>query len=128
MSDLRPTGVPVMLEGVERHLLFTLNAIDRIQDCFDKALYEVIDQLSDDRKFGQTLKAILAILLEDEVERKTHEQGECSLKQYSPEELGWLITQENAWIMMRSVLAAYGVSLPEPEDDSPNQKSGTTNL
>ena len=46
MSDLRPRGIPVVLDGVERHFLFTLNIIDEIQDRYGKTLHEVIADLA----------------------------------------------------------------------------------
>ena len=46
MSDLRPRGIPVMLNGEERHLLFTLNAIDAIQDEYEKTLNQRLDDIT----------------------------------------------------------------------------------
>ncbi len=125
MSDMRPKGIPVMLDGVERHILFSLNVIDNIQDQFDLSLEEVIDQLTDKRKSNQTLKLLLKTLLEDEIERKEYAREEHGLKRYTEKELGWLISQENVAEVMLAVLRAYGVSLPELEDDYPNQGGGT---
>lgn len=127
MSDLRPKGVPVMIDGVERHLLFTLNVIDNIQEHFDMTLEEVIDLLTDKRKSNQTLKTILMMLLEDEVERKEYTGGAGELKKYSQKEIGWLVTVDNVTEILLAVLKAYGLSLPEPGDDFPNLESGTMN-
>lgn len=35
MCNLKLRGVPVMVEGVERHFLFTLNVIDEIQNHYN---------------------------------------------------------------------------------------------
>ena len=44
MSDLRPKGYALMVNGVERRFLFTLNAIDAVQSEFNKNVIEVIDE------------------------------------------------------------------------------------
>ena len=46
MSDLKPRGIPIILDGVERHFLFTLNIIDELQDKYGKNLYEIIEDLT----------------------------------------------------------------------------------
>lgn len=127
MSDMQPRGIPLILDGKERHILFTLNVIDNIQDQFDLSLEDVIDQLTDKRKSNQTLKLLLEALLEDEIERKEFAGEAHGLKHYNSKEIGWLISQENVTEVTLAILRAYGVSLPEPEDDYPNQESGTVN-
>lgn len=116
MSDLRPTGVPIEIEGVERHLLFTLNAIDDIQEHFDMELSKVIGNLMDEDTATITLRYVLRALLNDEAERK-------NLKQYSDKEIGWIITIDNRIKITMQVLKAYGISLPSEKDD-PNRLSG----
>ena len=125
MSDLRPVGVPVMVDGVERHLLFTLNVIDKLQEHFDKSLEEIIDLLTERKHANKTLKTILIMLLEDEIERIEYEKGACELKRYTDREIGWIITQDNVVDITMAVLKAYGMSLPESEDEFPNMESGT---
>ena len=40
MSDLRPTGAPVVIGGQEYNILFTIGAIETIQENCNKALVE----------------------------------------------------------------------------------------
>lgn len=121
MSDLRPTGVPVEIEGVERHLLFTLNVIDDIQEHFNMGLAQVINRLADEELHTETLRYVLRALLNDEAERSGGE-----LKQYTDKEIGWIITLDNQIEIVILILKAYGISLPEAEDGEidPNQMSG----
>lgn len=119
MSDLKPKGVPIMLDGEERRLLFTLNVVDEVQDHYGCAVEEVIDRLTDKKESAKTLRYLTAVLLNDEAERS---EGR---KAYTEKEVGWLITQDNVLEVTVAVLKAYGLSLPEPDEyASPNEKGG----
>lgn len=126
MSDLRPIGVPVTIDGVERHMLFTLNAIDEIQEHYNAPLAEIINKLMDKSNAVKALRYVTYALLEDEAQRKSA-VGE-KLKQYSEKEVGWVITKENEEEILLAILKAYGLALPEGEEEDfyPNQMSGTT--
>lgn len=126
MSDLRPVGVPIKLEGEERHLLFTLNAIDQLQEHYKEDLSEIIDKLTDKTEAVTTLRQILLTLLNDEAERELNLNGK-ELKVYSLKEIGWLVSLDNQDEILVNILKAYGLSLPEGEDDTPNLMSGQTN-
>lgn len=121
MSDLKPRGVPVMVDGVERHFLFTLNVIDEIQDHYNLALSEVIDKLTDKSQAYKTLRYIIMTLLNDEAERE-NAIGNDKYKKVTEKETGWLITLENEEEILIAVFKAYGLSLPEGEDEYPNQE------
>ena len=128
MSDLKPTGIALMIDGVERHLLFTLNVDDDIQAHFDAPIEEVVNMLTDKKTASKALKFTLAALLNDEVDRLDHAGEKHNLKKYTEQEVGWLITRENMAEVMIAVLKAYGLSLPEPDEfESPNAGSGQTN-
>lgn len=131
MGDLNPQGVPLILGGEERHLLFTLNAIDEIQSKFGVPLEEAMNQLVErktleERKIANgALKSMIQILLNDEVERLDHKGGECGLKPVDEKEAGWMLTNSNMTEALIAVIKAYGGSLPEPdEDEDPNQTGG----
>ena len=125
MGDLNPQGVPLMLGGEERHLLFTLNAIDEIQSKFGMPLEEAMSQLTERESTNGALKTIVQILANDEVERLSYKGGDCSLKPVDEKEIGWMLTNENKIEALMAVLKAYGGSLPEPEEgEDPNQTGG----
>ncbi len=118
MSDLRPLGVPVEIDGVERHLLFTLNVIDDIQEHFDKELGQIINDLMSKEISTKVLRYVLMALLNDEAERK-------DLKPYTDREIGWIITLENQLEFTIKILEAYGISLPKGDEETdPNRMSG----
>lgn len=122
MSDLRPTGASIVVEGEERHLLFTLNAIDELQDSFNLELGEIVDSLTDKKLSSDTLRRMLAILLNDEAEREA--QKGKKLKKYTVKEIGWVLTLDNQTEYALAILKAYGLSLPEAEEYDPNRMSG----
>ncbi len=125
MSDLRPVGVPVEVEGVERHFLFTLNVIDEIQEHFKMELSQVIDNMTDKEKSNSTVRYLVSALLNDEAEREAGRGRE--LKRYTEKEAGWLVTLDNISDILLAIFKAYGLSLPEPDEDSfPNMESGQT--
>lgn len=125
MGDLNPQGVPLVLGGEERHLLFTLNAIDEIQSTFGMPLEDAMNRLTERETADSTLKSIVRILANDEVERLSYKGGECSLKPLDEKEAGWLLTNRNMRDAFLAVLEAYGGSLPEPdEDEDPNRTGG----
>lgn len=125
MGELNPQGVAFVLDGTERHLLFTLNAIDEIQSKFGLPLEDAMSQLTERETANGALKTILQILVNDEVERLSYKGGKCSLKPVDEKEIGWMLTNANMMGAFMAVLNAYGGSLPETEEDeSPNQTGG----
>lgn len=124
MSDLRPRGVPIVLGGVERHFLFTLNIIDEIQDKYGKNMHEVIEDLTHEEVFEHTLRDLTVILINDEAEKRGNE----TLPLVTEQEVGEMIGLDNYYLVMATILKAYGISLPEPdEDNDPNRESGQQN-
>ena len=124
MSDLRPTGISVNLGGQERKLLFTLNAIDTLQDEHDKPIEEIIGSLSDDKKSHKIFISVVTALLNDEAEREKIMNGK-ELPVVTEQLTGWMIAQDNYANVFIAVLRAYGYSMPDPDDDSdPNPESG----
>ena len=125
MSDMNPKGELLVFGGETRYLLLSINAIAEIQDHYDMTLDEVVGMLTDKREAAKVLRTVVTILLNDEADRKKREGYE--LKHYTEQEVGWLITQENVSEVLLTVLRAYGLSLPEPDEfESPHVTSGQT--
>lgn len=123
MGSLNPAGVPVMIDGVERRLLFTLNAIEEIQEHYGLPLSEVMEKFGDPMELPKTMRYITSALLADEAERTGG-----NLETYTEKEIGWKITEKDQVSWLTAILKAYGASLPEAgeEDEDPNRKSGNT--
>lgn len=112
MSDLRPKAVGVKLGEQERNLLFTINSIDEIQTTLNMPLIDAmkfVARAADGRMDHDTLisfRAVTTILLN------------CnSTEELTEKEVGGLITLENYRHVAWSVMEAYGISLPDPDED-----------
>lgn len=125
MSDLNPKGIAINVNGEERHFLFTLNAIDKIQSDMEQTVYEVLKGLQDEGTLSQTLKYLVGVLLDDECKRLKALQG-IELRGYTEEEIGWIISVDNLLEFMNAIFDAYNASMPKAEgNESPNQKGGS---
>lgn len=125
MSDLRPRGIPVVLDGVEHRFLFTLNTIDSIQDETDKNMKDIMMDLADEESSNKTLIYLVKTLINHEAERKKRKNPDCALETVTDQEVGDLIGMDNIVEVTAAVLSAYGYSLPKAdEEDDPNRESG----
>lgn len=125
MSDLRPVGVPIELGGVERHFLFTLNAIDTVQSHYDMPVLDALNKMFDAKEQTSALKFLTMTLINDEVEREKWKNPDSELKEVTEKEVGWMIHSDNIGEVTVAILAAYRVSIPESdENDDPNMESG----
>lgn len=127
MSDLKPKGIEITINGVDRRILFTLNAIDKIQEKYGKPLHEVIDEITKFDLSNHALRDVLLILLEDEAERESVRNACYMPEEMTEKEMGWFLSLENQVEVTKLVLMAYGVSLPEPDESDPNVESGQQN-
>ena len=123
MSILNPAGVPCILsDGVEHRFLFSLNAIDEIEDSTEKTLRENIVDLTSEKTNRKALRDIVCALVNDEYGRN----GDKA--RITPQEAGYLITLDNMLSVTQAVLEAYGISMPDKEDlgddDGKNLKGG----
>lgn len=136
MSTLNPKGVRIDACGREYELLFTLNAIDQIQDTTGQLLPEVMLEIANvkDPNNISTLKMVLAILMNDYVERMQDpffsSVQHPELIPVTEKQVGYFVTEANWGAMIDAVLTAYGYSMPDPEDDDgeesdPNAESGS---
>ena len=125
MSDLRPRGIPVVLDGVEHRFLFTLNTIDSIQDETDKNMKDIMMDLTDEESSNKTLIYLVKTLINHESEREKRQNPDCALETVTDQEVGDLIGMDNIVEVTAAVLSAYGYSLPKAdEEDDPNRESG----
>lgn len=125
MSDLRPRGIPVVLNGVEHRFLFTLNTIDSIQDETDKNMKDIMMDLADEESSNKTLIYLVKTLINHEAEREKRKNPDCALETVTDQEVGDLIGMDNIVEVTAAVLSAYGYSLPKAdEEDDPNRESG----
>lgn len=123
MSDLQPKGISITIGGVERHLLFTLAAVDEIQAEYGEPVSEVIRMMADDEQVSAVAFRLIYILVNDEIARQRHFDGSDEAL-ITEQELKWMITIHDIPDLVGAILQAYGISLPETEEDEdPNAMS-----
>ena len=125
MSVFKPRGIAIVLNGEERHFLFTLNMIDQIEEKYGKPLLEIIEDVANDTGGGHLLRDLVVMLLNDEAERNRRMQSSVEYATVTAEDVGDMIGLDNYYEVMKAFLKAYGISMPEAdEDEDPNQESG----
>lgn len=101
MSAIKDGRYPIELGGKKRHLLFSLNALDEIQDKFggyDK-LGEVFDQ--DNKDWIKNTKWLLALLINEGAE-----EGEAEVNE---KQVGRWIHTGNIFEVQSAILKAFAV-------------------
>ena len=131
MSDINPKGVPITINGEERHFLFDYAVIAEIQEAYETDVLNAIKQIWMEKRSPGEYHAKVLIdlthkLLLDECERAKFFTGE-ELKVYTRRQVGWLITQANADDIVEAILQSWITSMPkkEEEEEDPNAKRGT---
>lgn len=128
MSDLRPKGIVVEIGEQEYDLLFTISAIDEIQEKCNAPLIDAIKAVAGaadgktDRDTMDGFCKVLTVLVNRTAKEPVTEQD-------VKETLEIRTYQKTAW----AVLNAYGISIPDPDEDDdfeddeepdPNGKTG----
>lgn len=126
MSDLRPKGIPVIIGGQERKLLFTISVIDEIQEKCNAPLIDAIRHVVDvasgntEKEHLTAFYAILTALLNRE-----------NKKEQESSDIDGLIQPLALAGTANKILEAFGVSMPDQEDnddedeeEDPNQVTG----
>ncbi len=121
MSAIKDGRYPVNIGGQERHLLFSLNALDEIQDKFggyDK-LGEVFDQ--DNKDWIKNTKWLLALLLNEGAE-----EGEPEVTE---KQVGRWIHTGNIMEVQTAILKAFAVGTngsTEGQEKEPGENNDGT--
>lgn len=121
MSAIKEGRYPITIGGKERHLLFSLNALDEIQDKFggyDK-LGEVFDQ--ENPKWIKNTKWLLALLINEGAE-----EGEPEVTE---QQVGRWIHTGNIVEVQSAILKAFAVGTSgdkENEEKEPGEDSDGT--
>lgn len=120
MSAIKDGRFPIEIGGQERHLLFSLNALDEIQDKFggyDK-LAEVFNQ--DNKDWIKNTKWLLALLINEGAE-----EGEAEVTE---KQVGRWIHTGNIVEVQREMLKAFSVGTrgtTEPAQNSESDADGS---
>lgn len=119
MSDLQPKPHKVKIGGEEFGLLFSLNAIDEIQDHFDISISDLTKLLQDQRTIFKNLRYILTVLINEGIDDE--ETGRAHVDE---KWVGRKITANNLQSLTKDILIAFSEGSPEgDEEDVPNGTS-----
>ncbi len=118
MSDLQPKPHKVKIGGEEFGLLFSLNAIDEIQDHFDISISDLTKLLQDQRTIFKNLRYILTVLINEGIDDE-----ESGREHISEKWLGRKVTANNLQSLTKDILIAFSEGSPEGEEDDPNGQS-----
>lgn len=121
MSDLKPKGIKITLNGKEYGLRFTLNAIDDIQDHFNVPISNLGDLFQDDKNKIRNLRYLLMVLINEDIDCRKDETGE-EIPHVDERFVGRHINAMNMPVMMNSIMKSFTAGTPELDenDDIPN--------
>ena len=120
MSNLKPKGVKIQLNGKEYGMRFTLNAIDDIQEHFNISVENIGDLFKDQKERIKNLKYLLKTLINEDIDCIKDETGE-EMPHVDERYVGRHINSTNMHEIMSSIMKSFTNGTPEPEDEeTPN--------
>lgn len=128
MEILKQMGEPLNIDDKERHLLFTLNVIDEIQEHYDKLISDVLSEMLGEseeqrRKSYSVLRYVVTALVNEDVEIH-NEASEDKWQNVTEEYIGRRLNNRNYGEVALRVIRAFQRHLPESDDNDPNQTTG----
>ena len=122
MSDLKPKPVLIELGGKEFGLLFSLNAIDDIQERFDIPISELGDFMRDERTAIRAVRTLLTILINEWIDDAENDE-----KHVDERWVGRKITVDRIGELKDAIYSSFADSLPDSEDDPGNPPTDPEN-
>ncbi len=132
MSDFQVDGIDIELNGEVRNLLFDFGVIEKVQDKYGVHPIKAIQAMfwAEKQEDGSELSHyrasavidLVQILLDAEVSRRKFFDGSTTLRKYTREEIGHIITRKNADAVVGAITQAWLGSVPKPEDDEAGEE------
>jgi len=125
MRVLKPQGIPVNFDGIERHFLFNINVIDEIQEHFDTDIISAINLIINDKDSELKKKAYdnlcyFVMVLANEDTRIYNKTAKEKRENIDIEYLKEVITHRTAQELLAAILKAFNGSMPQDDNDDPN--------
>jgi hypothetical protein len=122
MSAIKDGRFPIMLDK-ERHLLFSLNAIDAMQDKFGG--FDKLDEMLSGKDSIKNLRWLLTVLL--------NEGAEAGEPELTEKEVGRLIHTGNFLEVKSAIFKAFslgntGTTEPPARDEEDDEEDGEKNV
>lgn len=124
MSDMRPKGSKITLNGTEYNLIMGINIIDDIQDTYDIAIGEITDLINDPKKQFKVIRHLFTSMINEDIDRR-NDSGE-KLEHITEQYFGRHFDMSNPDMMRGIIYKSLNNSMPEhdsEEDEDPNAKS-----
>ena len=119
VTELRPgPGLPVTVGGIEFHFLFTWAVVDALQSRYQLSLWDVVQRLADPMTAYETGGRIITELIADDIYRN----GEGLIKPPTYEQVMHVIDMKQTDYMQERLLKAYGISMPEKDEDDDDEE------
>lgn len=125
MRILRPKGELLEIDNRKHHLLFDINAIDIIQEKYDRPIVDILNSLfskdkEDEKNSYNILAFILMTLINQDIE-KHNEVSNDKWEELTEKQVKRLITNENSMAFSIFVLKIFNGNLPKSDgEDDPN--------
>lgn len=116
MSELKTQSNKITLNGTEYGLSFTINAIDEIQDHFDKPISELSDIMQDQKKIFANLRYLLFVLINEDIDIQNDNLAE-KLPHVTEKYVGRYITPSNLGEFSTAILKSFSNNTPASDDD-----------
>ena len=121
MSDMQPMGTPlVLLDGVERRVLFTLSVVDEIQAKYNETVPEVFQRTGDLKQQSDVVAFLVTTLINHA--NKREKSKDTVTEEYVKDNIDMIILPK----INRSIARSYGYSVPEDEEDEEDEEPETT--
>lgn len=121
MSDMNPKPTTIILGGKEYGLLFTLNAIDDIQDKFDISIENLTELFDNSKTNIKAIRYLLTVLINEGIDYKNDETGEKT-PHVNERFVGRQINAQNMQEAIQAIVSSFSSGAPEG-DESPNAQS-----
>ena len=130
MRELKPTGIEIDIDEKPRKLLFTINAIDELQEEYDLPITEIIAKVfatgEGSKEAYKHLVKIITVLINNDAEIH-NDQSDDKWQPVTERYIGNRLTIDNVGTVSAAMLRAFTRHLPkadEEDDDDPNAMSG----
>lgn len=118
MRILKPTGTPIELEDKTYNLLFTVDAIDDIQEHFDNDIVSILNSMGKDIRNGYKIVAYVLMTLINSAHERDGLKDRYDLKKISS-----YVTNSTVKMLIPLLIQVFNNDSPQREDDDPNPQS-----
>ena len=132
MSTFQPEGITITINGEDRNLMWDYAVIEKVQDKWGvHPIFAIRDMFWADKDEegneyshykAKTIIDLLHILLNTEVGRRKFFDGMTSLRTYTREEIGYLVTRQNQDEIVSAITKSWVDSTPEAEPEEPDDE------